>query len=376
MQQCSTASNGISTSSIGRSRLLPRLEFAILCLGKRFDLTILKRCFLLLSLASFLILSGCIQNSEEEVVVYCALDKEFSETILNEFSQKTGIKVLPKFDQESNKTVGLANEIIQQKDKQRCDLFWNNEILHTLRLKNEGLLQKFEIAASKEFPSQFVSTDSDWFGFAARARVFLVNVDLLPDKNEWPTSIQDLVDPKWKNKCAMAKPLFGTTATHAAVIYSKLGKEKATQFFKQMADNVSIESGNKQVAINVSRGLYPFGITDTDDAIIEIEQGEPVAIVFPDQEPNQPGTLFIPNTLAITKGQNSKNAKPLLEFLLTKEVEEQLAAGRSAQIPLHSESNYKSRVEPDDMKVMEVDFQAAANVWEDVKIQVKEIFSL
>ena len=80
-------------------------------------------------------LTGCIARNDNEVVVYCALDKEFSGPVLDQFESESGITVLAKFDQESNKTVGLANEIIQLGGSQRCDLFWNNEILHTLRFE-------------------------------------------------------------------------------------------------------------------------------------------------------------------------------------------------------------------------------------------------
>ena len=45
-----------------------------------------------------------------------------------------------------------------------------------------------------------------------------------------------------------------------------------------------------------------FGLTDTDDAMGEVDAGSPVAIVYPDREPGQLGTLFIPNTLAMIKG--------------------------------------------------------------------------
>ena len=68
-----------------------------------------------------LCVAGCLGTSEKEVVVYAALDKEFSEPILKDFEISTGIKVLPKYDQESNKTVGLANEIINQQQRQRAD---------------------------------------------------------------------------------------------------------------------------------------------------------------------------------------------------------------------------------------------------------------
>ncbi len=331
-------------------------------------------CSLIVAVA--LLATGCISESQQEVVVYCALDKEFSDKILDDFEKETGIRVLAKFDQESNKTVGLANEIIQQADNQRCDLFWNNEILHTLRLKRNGLLMSYAAEQSGSFPEQFVSADADWFGFAARARVILVNTDRLPDKAQWPKSVECFADPKWKGQGGIAKPLFGTTASHAAVLYTQMGDDAADKFFQAVAANSHVESGNKQVAINVARGSYSFGLTDTDDAIVEIEAGHPVKMIFPDQGDNQSGTLLIPNTLAITGGPNPDNAKKLLDFLLRKQIEEQLADGRSAQIPLHKQSDKKSRVEPDDLKVMSLDFEAAADNWERIKERLVKIFPL
>lgn len=322
-------------------------------------------------------MSGCISESSREVVVYCALDREFSEPILNQFQEETGIRVLAKYDLESNKTVGLANLIIQQRQQPRCDVFWNNEILHTLRLKQAGLLRAHNSRLKSEYPAAFVSTESDWYGFAARARVFLVNTEKLPVRSQWPTSMDDLIDPKWQGNCAVAKPLFGTTATQAAVLYNEWGNDKARTYLEQVAKNAAIEGGNKQVAINVARGRYAFGLTDTDDAIVEIEQGNPVAIVFPDQGENQPGTLLIPNTISlIAGGPNPVQARKLIDFLLQQSVEDQLAAGRSAQIPLNLNSQVRSRVEPEQLKVMPVDFEAAAENWDEIKSQIQAIFPL
>ncbi|MCH2181584.1 MAG: extracellular solute-binding protein [Mariniblastus sp.] len=315
-----------------------------------------------------LLLAGCLPHSPNEVVVYTALDKEFSEPILDDFQADTDGTVLAKYDVESTKTVGLANEIISQSGRQRCDLFWNNEILHTLRLKQQGLLVPYDSPLADQYPASFVSRDRDWYGFAARARVLIINTDLLPDRASWPNSVTDLADPRWQGNCGMARPLFGTTATHAAVLFSQLGEEEAKVFLSQVARHAQIEGGNKQVATNVARGRYAFGLTDTDDAIIEVENGAPVAIVFPDQQPDQPGALLIPNTLALIKGgPNLRQAQRLMDYLLQQQVEERLAAGPSAQIPLNLNSQVASRVEPSrELKVMEVDFEAAAALWSKV----------
>ena len=218
------------------------------------------------------------------------------------YEQQTGVRILPKFDVESTKTVGLTNLIIVEAVRPRCDLFWNNEILNTIRLKDKGLLVPFHPARAAELPDTFKAKDGTWYGFAARARVLLVNTRVVAEA-ERPRGIQDLLDPRWKGKIAIAKPLFGTTATHAACLFAAWGREKARTYFIDLkANGVQVLSGNKQVAQAVGSGQVAFGLTDTDDAMGELAAGSPVALVYPDRQEGELGTLFIPNTLAVIKG--------------------------------------------------------------------------
>ncbi len=91
---------------------------------------------------------------------------------------------------------------------------------------------------------------------------------------------------------------------------------------------MQVLSGNKQVAQAVGSGQLAFGLTDTDDAMGEVDAGSPVAIVYPDREPGGLGTLFIPNTLAILKGApHPRRAEALADYLLSPEVETALAEG-------------------------------------------------
>ena len=304
----------------------------------------------------------------DTVVVYSALDREFSEPMLKAYGQKSGVRVLPKFDVESTKTVGLTNLIIAEAERPRCDLFWNNEILNTLRLKEKGLLAPFRPSHAGDLPETFKAKDGTWYGFAARARILIVNTKLVAEADR-PKGIKDLLDPKWKGKIGIAKPLFGTTATHAACLFAAWGDEKAKGYFRDLkANGVQVLSGNKQVALAAGSGQIAFGLTDTDDAMGEIDAGSPVSIIYPDREPGGLGTLFIPNTLAIIKGSpHQKEAQALAEHLLSPEVEAALARGPSAQIPLLKSTNVEARVEtPKTVHAMEVDFEAAAKIWDRV----------
>ncbi len=302
----------------------------------------------------------------QTVVVYSSLDREFSEPLLNAYGKQSGVSVRSKFDVESTKTVGLTNLIIAEARRPRCDLFWNNEILNTLRLKEKGLLAPFHPTNAGDLAETFKAKDGTWYGFAARARILIVNTKLVPAADR-PKGIKNLLDPKWKGKIGIAKPLFGTTATHAACLFTAWGDDKAKAFFRDLkANDVQVVSGNKQVATGVGSGQLAFGLTDTDDAMGEIDAGSPVAIVYPDAGTGELGTLFIPNTLAIMKGSaHQKEAEALANHLLSPEIEAALARGPSAQIPLLKSTDVKARVEtPKTVHAMEVDFEAAAKVWD------------
>ena len=336
----------------------------------------LLRLHAMLLTLSVLALAGCWSDAGPTVVVYTALDSEFSEPIFDDFTAATGVRVLGKFDTESTKTVGLAQAIMAESERPRCDVFWNNEILNTLRLEDRDLLARYDSPAAEAFPPQFRSTRGTWHGFAARARVLIVNTDLVGAEAR-PTSIHDLVDPKWKDKVGVAKPLFGTTASHAAVLFAHWGDERAKEYFTQLHNNAQVLSGNKQVALAVARGQLAFGLTDTDDAHIERVAGHPVAIVYPDQGDDALGTLFIPNTLAIIKGgKNADAARKLVDYLLSPQVEAQLAQGRSAQIPLNPQVDAATQVEtPKTIKPMPVDFAAAAAKWDTAATFLADLFA-
>lgn len=332
---------------------------------------------LLAACALLICAAGCARRgAQQQVVVYCALDRGFSESLLNEFSKRTGIKVLPKFDTESTKTVGLVNAIRAEKARPRCDVFWNNEIVNTIRLKKEGLLQQYRPAAAANVPAHFRDPDGYWTGLAARGRVLLINTNLTAGGPE-PDSIRSLADPRWKGRGGMAKPLFGTTATHAACLFAALGDEAARKFFSDVRNNgTQILSGNKTVATSVSEGRIAFGLTDTDDAIIEVESGCPVRIVYPDSQAGGSGVLFIPNTVAIVRGApNPDAARKLVDYILSPEVEIALARAESAQIPLNTTVTEKTRVcRPGEVEDMKVDFNRAAELFDTAASCVKELF--
>jgi len=337
----------------------------------------LRRCLPLLSvLALSLVVTGCRRSDTPEVVVYTAHDRGFSEPILDAFEAQTGIRVRAKYDTEATKTVGLVNALRAEKRRPRCDVFWNNEIVNTIRLKEEGVLAGVTTGAADAFPPVFRDPEGHWFGFAARARILLVNTNIIRDM-AFPSSVSDLGDPRYQGRVGIAKPLFGTTATHMACLYASHGEDGVIAVMDAFkANDIQIMSGNKGVAQAVSAGRLAYGLTDTDDAMGELERGAPVRIVYPDSDEAASGVLFIPNTVSVIKdAPHPKAALALVNYLLSPEVEAALALSSSAQIPLNPNVDVKLRIRsPREVKAMPADFAAAAEVFDKTARLVQERF--
>ena len=325
---------------------------------------------------------------QPRVVLYCAQDQEFAADVLEQFRTQTGLNVTPKFDTEADKSVSLYVELVKDKDRPRCDVFWNNEILSTIRLRRQGLLEAYDSPSAAPYPASAKDRDHYWTAFGARARVLLVNTDLVKEADR-PKSLLDLTAEKWKGRVAMARPQFGTSATQAACLFEVLGPEKAKKYYQDLrANGVQISPGNKQAAEWVGVGHTPAGqevavaVTDTDDSLEEIKAGSPVAILFPDREEtpgSRMGTLFLPNSVAIIHGcPNPEGARRLVDFLLSADVEKQLAEGPSHQIPLNPQ--VKATL-PDAIKdgrtahSMDVDFEKAADLWDEAQTFLRDEFA-
>ncbi len=276
--------------------------------------------------------SGSREEPRESVVVYTCLDQIYSEPILEEFERRTGIRVLPVYDAEAAKTTGLINRLLARKEQPDCDVLWNNEILQTEQLAQRGLLAAYVSPQAQRFPPQFRDPAGRWTGFAARMRVIIYNTDLVPPE-QVPTGLADLTAPEWRGRAAIARPFFGTTLTHMAVLHQSWGDSRLLDYLAALRRNdVALAPGNAAVRDLVAIGQRAFGLTDTDDAYGATLDGKPVAVVIPDAKA---GALLIPNTVAlIANGPNPEAGKRLIDYLLSAEVERRLAAGRSAQIPL------------------------------------------
>jgi len=273
------------------------------------------------------------ESAGAALVVYCAHDSIFADSIIRAFESQSGIQVQVRYDEEANKSLGLTNLLIAEKGQPRCDVFWNNQTLGTIRLKREGVLAPCDRSLSARIPDRFKDPDHQWVGFAARLRVYIVNTERMPAT---PAAILDALNAGSLSKVAIAVPLFGTTLSHYSVLCDELGLEGLKAWHQSLHDRGIREArGNGAVKDLVAAGACDVGFTDTDDVFAAIDAGKPVQMLPVRLDSGK--TICLPNSVSMIRNcPHPQNAARFIEYLLSEEVEVALAQSASRQIPLGS----------------------------------------
>ena len=319
---------------------------------------------------------GRAPEPQRTVTVYVSTDRVFSEPVLREYERRSGVRVDAVYDTEETKSTGLANRLLAEAARPQADVFWSNEPVRTLVLKSRGVLAQYRSPSAEGIPSALIDPDGYWTGFSARVRVIAYNTNLVkPD--EAPKSVFELADPRWKGQVAIADPRFGSTSFHVAALYALAGDEKMDDLFRRLRTNdVRVVPGNSVVRDLVARGEVKVGLTDTDDVNVAIEDGQPVAMVLPDAEGL--GVPVMPNMVSlIANAPQQEEGRKLIDYLLSADVERQLAQSEAVQIPLHANVPGPKNIPAiDTFKPMTLDYTKAAARVEDVTNRLATILGL
>jgi len=123
-------------------------------------------------LAAFLLTA---RGEQATVTIYTSVDRHYSEPVLKAFEAETGIKVAALYDVEAAKTMGLVNKLIAEKSRPRADVFWNGEVLQTVRLAQMGIIAPYAPAGVDPAQQDAGQRRTE---FGGRLRMLIVNTRL------------------------------------------------------------------------------------------------------------------------------------------------------------------------------------------------------
>lgn len=251
--------------------------------------------------------TGCGSNPNP-VVVYCSQDQVYAEPILQDFQRRSGIRVLPVFDSEAVKTVGLAKRLLAESNRPVADVFWSNEEMRARDLMDRKVL-------------------ASWTPTVYRTRRLAYHSGRV-SKESLPESFEALTNRVWRGRFAIAYPFAGTTATHLHALRIRWGEERWLRWIDGLlANNPKLVDGNSLVVQMIERGAVDIGITDIDDIRAARRRGAPIAAAPPFVD-----GIAIRNAVAIVaNAPHPKNAIALHSYLTSPEVDGRLIDADAAE---------------------------------------------
>src|SRR3954470_20187481 len=115
------------------------------------------------SIAAALVLAGVLLPAgsgksgadQSHVVLYTSVDQPVAEPIVREFERRTGIKVDLQTDTEATKSSGLAARLQAERGNPQADVWWGNEVFHTINLAENGVLAAYESPSTADIPAKY-----------------------------------------------------------------------------------------------------------------------------------------------------------------------------------------------------------------------------
>jgi iron(III) transport system substrate-binding protein len=265
------------------------------------------------------------------LVVYSGRREPLILPLIERFRQEARMPVTVR----SGSIGEVANLVLEERSRPRADVLISNEVSVLEVLRREGVLDPYLGTAVRQIPREFRAHDGTWIGLSLRAHVLMVNRDRLAERGlPTPASMTDLADPRWRGQIVM--PVFTNEYIVAWLSALRLvrGDGWTEEFFRRLRDNRPIlVAGGTQVRQAVARGEATVGIANHYYYHLQVAEGSRnIAVVYPDQGPDDMGVLVSPTGMGIVMGgPNPAGARRMVDFL---------AADRSAQ-EFYARVNYE-----------------------------------
>lgn len=252
--------------------------------------------------------------SGTELTVYSGRSEEFIGPFFADFEAATGIKLNVRYGDSAE----LAAQLLEEGGNSPADIFISQDAGSLGAVAESRMLATLDSEILSLAPAEYQAASGAWVGLTGRARVFAYD----PMKvTELPTSIDDLLDPKWSGKMGFA-PTNASFQGFVTALRQLRGDAAAEAWLTGFAANnpVAYEKNSMIVeAINageIELGLvnhyYVYEVADALGTAINVENGFFAA--------GDPGNLInVSGAGILNSATNASGAAELIKYLLSEE---------------------------------------------------------
>ena len=251
-----------------------------------------------------------------EVNLYTTREPVLIQTLLTEFTQKTGVKVNTVFIKD-----GLLERVKAEGRRSPADVMLTVDFGNLVDLVESGLTQRVSSKTlNSAIPANLRAANGHWYALSMRARAVYASKDRTPLN---AITYEDLANPKWKNKICIRSGSHPYNTALIAAYIAHHGEKQAETWLRGVKANLArpASGGDRDVARDILGKICDIGVANTyyvgTMRTGDAEQqrwGNAINVVLPRFKNG--GTHVNVSGAVISKhAPNRKEAVQLLEFL-------------------------------------------------------------
>ncbi|MDV2483043.1 MULTISPECIES: extracellular solute-binding protein [Acinetobacter] len=251
-----------------------------------------------------------------EVNLYTTREPVLIQTLLTEFTQKTGVKVNTVFIKD-----GLLERVKAEGRRSPADVMLTVDFGNLVDLVEGGLTQRVSSKTlNSAIPANLRAANGHWYALSMRARAVYASKDRTSLK---AITYEDLANPTWKNKICIRSGNHPYNTALIAAYIAHHGEKQAETWLRGVKANLArpASGGDRDVARDILGKICDIGVANTyyvgTMRTGDAEQqrwGNAINVVLP-RFKNGGTHVNVSGAVVSKHAPNRKEAVQLLEFL-------------------------------------------------------------
>ncbi|MEG2175776.1 MAG: ABC transporter substrate-binding protein, partial [Oscillibacter sp.] len=253
----------------------------------------------------------------------------------NKFTEETGITV-----NYIRLSAGeMLTRVAAEKENPQAALMFGGSTDNYIAAADQGLLEPYQSPELSATPEAYIDPNGNWNPIYVGAIAFACNKDWFAEKGyAYPTSWQDLLDPKYKGEIIMAHPATsGTAYTVLATLVQLMGDDAVWDYLSKLNVNMTQYTKSGSAAPNaVALGEAAIALTFSHDGLQPTTEGYPIELSFPSE-----GTGYEVGAAALIKGgiaEEQDNAKLFIDWMCSTKGQNLYAESSSFRVPTNTQA--------------------------------------
>jgi iron(III) transport system substrate-binding protein len=199
-------------------------------------------------------LAGCGGTAPNTIVLYNGQHPQLTSQLVSAFTRQTGIHVSVR----TGDGIVLADQILQEGSSSPADVYLTENSPELMNLEGRRLLAKLPQSTLVQVPTRDRSPAGDWVGVALRISSLTYDPAKIA-RSQLPTSIEQLAQPQWQGKIAIA-PTDSDFPPLVGAFIATYGKPAALRWLEGLKRNAQTYQDDESVVAAVNRGGVATGI--------------------------------------------------------------------------------------------------------------------